>query len=607
MVLPRPRRSSPRPRSPFLPLSPLRSRRRLATAALAVTAALLAAQAGAATAGTATAGRGDSATATPIKHVIVIVGENRTFDNLFATYQPKAGQSALNLLSEGIVTASGAPGPKVARARQQTATDTTTYSLSPKKTGPYTTLPQPDTTYAVGLPLNVPDVRFPADLPNQPYQITKYVPYAAYTGDPIHRFYQMWQQFDKGRNDQFVWTANTAGLDNGANPPATIHQGALQMGFYNLQTGDAPLTKQLADRFAISDNYHQPVMGGTGANSIVTGTADAAYQQDASGNPVVPPANQIENPNPKPGTNNNFTQDGYQGGSFSNCSDPSQPGVAPILAWLRAHHTKADCAPGAYYLLNNYAPGYNADGTLNTTSAFRVSPQTFPTIGDELSAKGISWSYFGQDYNKAVAHDPTSTYCTICNPFQYATSIMATSQRSHLQDLTDFQSDVANDTLPAVSYIKPGFVFDGHPASSTWALFEQFTGDVLNQLFAHPELYASTAVFITTDEGGGYYDSGYIQPTSFFGDGTRIPMIAVSPYAKQGAVDHTYADHTSILKFIERNWRLRPLSKRSLDNLPNPRTAANPYVPVNGPAVGDLFSLFDFKHPDFSTTPVTTG
>ncbi len=568
---------------------------------LALTAAVLAGQAGAATAGTA------ARTATPIKHVIVIVGENRTFDNLFATYQPKAGQSVMNLLSEGIVTASGGPGPNVALARQRTATDTTTYSLSPKKTGPYKTLPQPDTTYAVGLPQNVPDTRFPADLANQPYQITKYVPYAAYTGDPIHRFYQMWQQVDKGKHDLFVWTPNTAGDDNGAVPPAAIHQGGLQMGYYNVQTGDAPLTKQLADRFAMSDNYHQPVMGGTGANSIVTGTADAAYQQAADGSPVVPPSNQIENPNPKPGTNNNFTQDGYAGGSFSNCSDPSQPGVGPILDYLRANHTKPDCAPGHYYLLNNYAPGYNADGTLHTTSPFTVSPQTFPTIGNELSGKGISWSYFGQDYNKAVAGDPSSTYCTICNPFQYATSIMTTSQRSHLQDLTDFQNDVAQDALPAVSYIKPGFVLDGHPASSTWALFEGFTANVLNQLMAHPKLYASTAVFVTTDEGGGYYDSGYIQPTSFFGDGTRIPMLVASPYAKQGAVDHTYADHSSILKFIERNWGLHPLSARSLDNLPNPKTAAgNPYVPVNGPAVGDLFSLFDFKHPDFDTTPVTT-
>ena len=66
-----------------------------------------------------------------------------------------------------------------------------------------------------------------------------------------------------------------------------------------------------------------------------------------------------------------------------------------------------------------------------------------------------------------------------------------------------------------------------------------------------------TAILVTIDEGGGYYDSGYIQILDFFGDGTRIPLIAVSPFAKKGYVDHTYYDHVSVLKFIERNWRWR--------------------------------------------------
>ena len=79
-----------------------------------------------------------------------------------------------------------------------------------------------------------------------------------------------------------------------------------------------------------------------------------------------------------------------------------------------------------------------------------------------------------------------------------------------------------------------------------------------------------TAIFITFDEGGGYYDSGYVQPLDFFGDGTRIPLIVVSPYTKPGHISHEYADHVSILKFIERNWGLEPVSKRSRDNFPNP-------------------------------------
>ncbi|MEX3606376.1 MAG: alkaline phosphatase family protein, partial [Burkholderia sp.] len=69
----------------------------------------------------------------------------------------------------------------------------------------------------------------------------------------------------------------------------------------------------------------------------------------------------------------------------------------------------------------------------------------------------------------------------------------------------------------------------------------------------------------------------------------------VSPYARKGAVDHTYADHGSVLKFIERNWRLQPLSTRSRDRLPNPvGTAESVYLPVNTTSIGDMMSMFNF-------------
>jgi len=88
----------------------------------------------------------DKHTSTPIKHVIIIVGENRTFDHLFATYQPKPGESVNNLLSEQIITASGAPGANYAKATQYSAdvTGSTLFQLSPT-TGkaPYSVLPAP--------------------------------------------------------------------------------------------------------------------------------------------------------------------------------------------------------------------------------------------------------------------------------------------------------------------------------------------------------------------------------------------------------------------------------------------------------------------------------
>jgi len=122
---------------------------------------------------------------------------------------------------------------------------------------------------------------------------------------------------------------------------------------------------------------------------------------------------------------------------------------------------------------------------------------------------------------------------------------------------------------------------------------------VVDGLKRHPDLFEDTVFFVTFDEGGGYWDSGFFQPIDFFGDGPRIPMIAVSQYSRGGRIVHSYADHASVLKFIERNWFLKPLTARSRDNLPNPvSTLASPYVPKNMPALSDLFDMFDFPDGD---------
>jgi len=98
----------------------------------------------------------------------------------------------------------------------------------------------------------------------------------------------------------------------------------------------------------------------------------------------------------------------------------------------------SNCQPGRYYILNNYNPGYNPDGTLNT-STFTIPPQKkdYVTIGNELSAHRISWGYFGEGYNNGK---PTFDYCGICDPMQYSSSIMTNpALRANAQhDLNDF-------------------------------------------------------------------------------------------------------------------------------------------------------------------------
>src|SRR5579871_4053358 len=260
-----------------------------------------------------------SNTTTPIRHVMVIIGENRSFDNIFATYvPPDPSQHVWNLLSRGIVSASGAPGPRFSLAAQQQALDTSIYQLSPLKTGPFASLPQPSTTLsalpaspcllstllfpktplctdvgldpahqqllsiggtgqsfyepALGL-FPVPDCRYPSGLKNGPYWLVGAsalngcgapfpiapapLQYTGTTGDPAHRFFQMWQQNDcsaahiSASNpsgcaaDLYVWVDTSVGWQITADgaPPAGdegTFQGGIAMGFYNMAAGDYP-------------------------------------------------------------------------------------------------------------------------------------------------------------------------------------------------------------------------------------------------------------------------------------------------------------------------------------------------------------------------------
>jgi phospholipase C len=662
--------------------------------------------------------KSDSNTASPIKHVIVIVGENRSFDHLFATYVPQAGETVNNLLSEGIVNADGTPGAHSSQATQNFTdiTGLTTYQLSPTTAkNPFSPLPAPlnggptnactsngmcnlgdarssedglpvpPFTYheslltgGSGLTGHVPDSRIAgvsssapfSTLPPGPFQISanhNTLPYNSYANSPVHRFYQMWQQEDcSAANatdanpsgclaDLFTWTEVTVGSNmNGKTQPAnfstdyapgktTTNEGATSMEFYNMQQGDAPYTKYLADHYAFSDNYHQPAMGGTGLDSIMLFFGDALWFKDQNGNLVPPnpndanggmtafggPVNEIENPNPVAGTNNWWTQDGYGGfgsngqpgqsgvyggGSYSNCSDTSQPGVGPIVRYLNSINIKPNCDAGHYYLLNNYNPGYFGDGSNAYTDTnpgntpFTIPPTSQHSIGDVLLENNISWksyndqweSYLTDKYqlNYGTVGALSDQYCNICNGFQYQSQIMANDavRTSHIFDTDQLYQDIHNGKLPAVSFVKPSGWVDGHPASSKWDLFEGFAKKIVDEVKSNPSLWASTAIFITVDEGGGYYDSGYVQPLDFFGDGTRIPMIVVSPWTKPGHISHNYADHVSVLKFIERNWGLPTISGRSRDNLPTPtyNSAVSNYAPTNSPALSDLFDLFNF-------------
>jgi phospholipase C len=547
----------------------------------------------------------DSGIQTPIKHIIVLIGENRTFDNVFASYKAKYGQSVGNLLSRGIIKADGSPGPNVTAATQyqvntplppqyfiDAGSNKTAYApflptpdlggapneqISPADLAANPTGVQPPfdkgfsnaqlaslepsfeksdlfllrtgATGAAGT--SGPDTRVSnyATLPNTVFPLTgRTLRYDSYTGDMVHRLFHMWQQSDCNVNN--ATTANPSGCLNDLYPYVGIargdNSGANAMGFYDVQHGDAPVLKKLADEYASSDNFHQSIMGGTGANHVALGTGDAIFWTTFNGQSA-PPAGTIANPDPQSPTSDKYKVDKQ----WTNCSDPTQPGIAPTVNYLKTlpYKPAPNCETGHYYMINNTSPGFLPNGVVDTTNVAngsKVPPSGLRTIGDALNEKSISWAYYGGRYNAAVrvtdqvlankSPDPQDVflafnYCDICNFESYATSIMGdpTQRSQHIKDAVDFFDALESDRLPAISFVKPDSMVDGHPASSKLGLFEAMLENIVDRLTSHPQIFKDTALFVAFDEGGGYWDSGYFQPLDFFGDGPRIPFIGCLP------------------------------------------------------------------------------
>ena len=264
------------------------------------------------------------------------------------------------------------------------------------------------------------------------------------------------------------------------------------------------------------------------------GTGDAGFWSDGNGSPVTPPSRHRQS-EPEASTVSQYTADN----NFSDCSKFTEPGVGPIVQYIEhlPYVAEPNCEKNHYYMLNNTNPGYLPDGTLVPAVQNALPPSTVPTIGDNLNLQNITWAYFGGAYHDAAilaseavlanpanpslsaaavadpVHAIGTAYCQICNPFQYAKSIMGdgAQRQAHIKDTSDLITDIENNTLPAVSIGKPDGLLDGHPQSSKLDLFEGYVQNILDALDDHPALKKTTAVFITWDEAGGYWDSGFVQ------------------------------------------------------------------------------------------------
>jgi len=405
-----------------------------------------------------------------ISHIVVIYLENHSFDNLFGLFPGAVG------IDDAIATAA----PQVDNDGK-----------------PYATLPQPVDTWK-----KAADSRFPADLPNRPFDIGAYAPMDRATGDLVHRYYQHIAQIDGGRNDRFAAISDAAGLT---------------MGYY---AGSAMRLWQWARRYTLADNFFQAGFGGSFFNHMMLACACAPRydnapqalkaQLDGAGRLVRDGA---------------ITPDGWAVNTIQSAQTPHDPNI--------------------------------------TDPAKLLPPQDAPTIGDRLSAKGVSWAWYSGGFADAVAGKAAPLFQYHHQPFAYfrAYGDGTRARAQHLKDGAAFLADIAAGTLPAVAFYKPEGRLNEHPGYATLASGDAHAADILERLENSPQ-WPDMAVIVTWDEFGGFYDHVAPPKGDRWGPGSRIAALVISPFARRGFVDHSVYDTLSILKFIETRFGLEPLAER---------------------------------------------
>ena len=372
----------------------------------------------------------------------------------------------------------------------------------------------------------------------------------AATADQDHSYMAEQQAFDAGLMDKFV---QFTGAPEGGGP-------SLVMDYFDGNTVTA--LWNYAQHFALSDNSYDTQFGPStpGALNLISGNTHGVTPTDLSGTTVQ--------------------------GTVVGDADP-----------------KGDIA---------------SSGT-----TMQMSDQN---VGDLLNSKQITWGWFEGGFdNPSATHigasgSPTKDYIPHHQPFQYypqtanpnhlpptsVAMIGKTDQANHQYDITRFWEALYAHKLPAVSFLKAPAYQDGHAGYSDPLLEQQFLVTTINQIMQTPE-WNHIAIIIAYDDSDGWYDhamppivnqsqtqydaltgagnAGTNPPFAGFqgraGYGPRLPLLVISPFAKKNFVDHAITDQSSILRFIEDNWKLGRLGNGSFDAL-----------------AGSLVNMFDFDRHD---------
>ncbi len=388
-------------------------------------------------------------------------------------------------------------------------------------------------------PRNLPNGPFAADQPPVNRQI------ADVTVSPLHSFYPSKEQINGGKNNKFVANSNSGGW-----VMATYDGSKLKMWKW-------------AREYTLADHFFAGAFGGSYMNhqwlvcACVHKQPEAPQSVRAQFDETGKLKRAAESPRsvmegPPRYLNGRVGEDSYVTDTADPYWQPSRFGAPP-----------------------------GADRDSTDPAKFPLAPQTEKTIGDTLSAKNISWAWYGSGWNQAIADgrreadqprqfnfvdDPSRpSFQPPHQPFSYYARFAAgTKERAlHLQDGDDFLQAIETGTLPQVSFYKPAGHNNQHSASSTVLLGDIEIDALVTKLRASKQ-WPKMAIIVTYDENGGYWD--HMPPPSgpgwgdHWGPGTRVPAIIISPFAKRGYVDKTVYDTTSIGKFLARRYGLEPLA-----------------------------------------------
>ncbi|HUZ73601.1 MAG TPA: acid phosphatase [Stellaceae bacterium] len=452
-----------------------------------------------------------------IDTVVVIYAENRSFDNLYGYFPGADGLQHL----------------RRAAYLQRDRDGSVMRELPPIWTGL--------TAKGVVPPVTEAETEH---LPNRPFAIDDphgfNTPLAVVTRDLWHLFYENQMQIDGGRNDKFAAYANSGGLT---------------MGHYRADAATLPLWR-IARRFTLADHFFMGAFGGSFLNHFWLICACTPRYPDADKSPAKDKIAVVD----------------AAGTSLKLAANSPRSALDGIPKFARDGTVTPDfyavntMEPPYQPSANKPAPGGNpafADPAAPTT----LPPQTEQTIGDLLSAKGISWAWYAGAWQVALDGKnarPVPNFQYHHQPFNYFAD-MAPGTAARAEHLRDggldgvaFIAAIDAGALPQVTFYKPQGNLNEHPGYAAVFAGDRHIADVIAHLEKSPQ-WAHMLVVVTYDENGGFWDHVAPPKGDRWGPGSRVPAIIVSPFARRGYVDHTQYDTTSILRFITRRFGLPEL------------------------------------------------